>query len=703
MSRSSSGGLGPARGTGLESRVLAWLAAHMLAGQPLSDRWAPGGATVTSIGGQTARPIDDVGALTSVEGHLLIQAKTRLERGRVESSELAKAIRQVVTQYREGIPANPEDGTALRAVDPDRDRLLIVTDIEAPLTTRDGLIVAAEALGELPDSLPFTDVGNNENVVEGRKILLDHLRREWKTLYGAKPTDADLRGLLRVLRFVVVDLRDDGTDHGRALQLLGQVVTDASSAMAAWRVLTTRCHELAERNHWMRDDRLRQKLASDGVALGPRQPTSTVSQPEPVPPVFRFPRRSMLEPSEPKIGVGEGNAAWTHRFHTAYNALNGPMQLGEATSGVETHGPGVAQHFGAVWVQDGWVLTALPGHLPIAIVDSIWNAIQDATASGVADLGLPSLDSTVPAGSRIIGPQAQEVRLTGGARGAGRLTRPAPDAAWTWQPDVVMSMDGIRLSRHWTPQVDQFDLRVRVAVTMPWNAPGQHISIAPEGRSRLEARLPGSGFASLMAALSASRGEKLEPGPWQASLRPRSQSLYSAVYVSTVGATANGSALLAEVRVTTPNAMQTYPVAFAELQIDYDLWGNALGLPSEGQVPRATVAELAAILDAAWQTAAEIAPLIVTPDPVLMPLAAVPTAEFHIQPCPRADDLSVTLDGLADLDAFGPSTFGPVPEMCVALTASLALSEAERHDWVRKSLVHVAHAFGYIAATETTI
>ena len=70
--------------------MLAWFAAHMLATQPLSDRWAPADATIAAVGGQTARPIDDIGALISVGGHLFIQAKTPPSRsGQIGEQELA--------------------------------------------------------------------------------------------------------------------------------------------------------------------------------------------------------------------------------------------------------------------------------------------------------------------------------------------------------------------------------------------------------------------------------------------------------------------------------------------------------------------------------------------------------------------------------------------------------------------------------------
>ena len=695
MSRSSSGGLGPARGTGLESRLLAWLAAHMLAGQPLSDRWAPGGATITAIGGQTARPIDDVGAVTSADGHLLIQAKTRLTLGTTKESPLAKAIRQVVHQYREGIPADPEDGTKLRAVDPNRDRLLIVTDHSAPAAVQEGLNVAADQLSELAHSLPFTDVGNSQKVTRGRDVLLGHLRREWEQLYGAPPLDADLRGILRVLRFAVVDLRDDGRDRVTAQHLLERAAPDGEQyAPTSWGDLTARCHELAEHNFWLRAVRLRQKIASDLARRPHRNRTRDTA-------LFRS-GHDETATGESRVGVGQGIPSWTRRFQAAFNAVNGPVRLGEPVGFVEDYGPGVAQYFSGARLEQDWVLTAVPEHQPVAVAGSIWSALEEAPG-GVVELGLPTLDRSVPASSRILGKEVQEVRLTRGTRGAGRLVRLTPEADWTWQPEITTSMNEVRLSRHWTPDRDEFTLRVRVAVTLPWNRSERELPITAEGRARLASRLPDSRLRNVMSVLSARRGGSVAPGAWHSSTRERTQSLYKAVYRAEV-ATNHGPALAAEVKVTGPSSLQTHPVVFAELQLERGLWDEVQGMP-RGEPQALNVSELVDIVEAAWQTAAEIAPLAFSSNPERLTLVGAPTVEFHIQPfahslSPTSGYTSASLTDEVDLSGFGTSTHGPVPEMCVALTAPLALTDEERLHSTRKALVHVAHAFGYIDASE---
>jgi hypothetical protein len=269
MSRSSSGGQGPARGSGLESRILAWLGSYMLAGRPLPDPWAPAESGLTAVGGQTGRPVDDIGAITVSGGQILIQSKAGLELGSTESSALGEALRQVVHQYLGGIPSDPENGTVRRPVDPARDRLVIMTDHSGPATVRTGLVKAVAALAELPDEVAFDELQGDKDLLHARDVLLGHLRREWQSVRSIAPRDADLRGLLRVLRVVAVGLDDEDAQRERAVLCLERVLHEPSKAPAAWLALTTRCHELAEHKHWARVNALRERLKNAQVVFGP--------------------------------------------------------------------------------------------------------------------------------------------------------------------------------------------------------------------------------------------------------------------------------------------------------------------------------------------------------------------------------------------------------------------------------------------------
>jgi hypothetical protein len=122
-SRSSSGGAAAAGGVGFEAQCLAWTAAHLLAEQRLPE-WATGGRVV-GVGGQTARPVDDIGALTEEGGWVQVQAKKGLSLGTKPDSPLGEALAQVVEAAHKGVPQRPPS-EGVRPLDPEIDCLLIL-------------------------------------------------------------------------------------------------------------------------------------------------------------------------------------------------------------------------------------------------------------------------------------------------------------------------------------------------------------------------------------------------------------------------------------------------------------------------------------------------------------------------------------------------------------------------------------------------
>src|SRR5262245_1791640 len=130
MSRSSAGGAAVAGGIRHEARCLAWAAAYMLAEEPLPS-WAMG-RRVTAVGAQTERAVDDIAILTDADGWVPVQAKKGMRLDRAERSAIADALGQFIDLDAEGVPAGRADPNRLRALDPERDRVLILTDESAP-------------------------------------------------------------------------------------------------------------------------------------------------------------------------------------------------------------------------------------------------------------------------------------------------------------------------------------------------------------------------------------------------------------------------------------------------------------------------------------------------------------------------------------------------------------------------------------------
>jgi hypothetical protein len=264
---SSSGGLGPVRGTALEARVLAWLACYLLADRRLPQEWMTS-AEVSAVGGQTGREVDDLGGVTKRGGYLLIQSKKRLGLGVTPTSPLGQALRQVVAQFLHGVPADPEDGTAVRELDPSRDRLIVVTDEIAPGHVKKGLVDAVDRLACLPSELPFADLDGDADFVKARDVVLGHLRREWTTQRGELPTDAALRPLLKVLRVRVAALVEGGREWDQAMRLLEEVLANQAQSRAAWAALVTQCVTYAEKRLWAVRSAVADDLAHQEIYLG---------------------------------------------------------------------------------------------------------------------------------------------------------------------------------------------------------------------------------------------------------------------------------------------------------------------------------------------------------------------------------------------------------------------------------------------------
>lgn len=267
QARSSVGGAATARGVGLEGRAVAWLASHALAHRALPAEWAPGDP-VTAVGGQTARTVDDIGAMTEQDGHILIQSKQNLHLGTTSTSRFADVTRQVVNQAREGVP---DDAGHVRSLDPIKDRLVILVDAESPRSVRVDLAAVVSRLATMPASIPFADAATNKGEHQALRLLLDNLRRDWQSKKGVPPSSAELRAILRPLRIVSVDLVEGGRDRSVAEDLLRTVLHNPTdeSVRGAWNTLAIIGQDLAERQAWTHPAVLIDDLRRAGYHIGP--------------------------------------------------------------------------------------------------------------------------------------------------------------------------------------------------------------------------------------------------------------------------------------------------------------------------------------------------------------------------------------------------------------------------------------------------
>jgi hypothetical protein len=265
MGRSSAGGSRVVGGVRHEARCLAWAAVHMLTEDPLPD-WASG-RRVVSVGGQTNRPVDDVGLVTDIGGWVTIQAKKGMRIDRSAGAGLGDALRQLVEIDEVGVPDGA--GEALRPLDPDRDLVLILSDDSAPRTVNANLSPVLNRLRVLPRTVPLADAAPTKKQQEAFEVLKDQLSRCWNERWARDMTDAEFRRLTSVLSIHAIRIADDGEDYATILVKLRDLAGDAADAVELWKALLLEGQRLAEERQHVDRHELVKILDAQGIVLRP--------------------------------------------------------------------------------------------------------------------------------------------------------------------------------------------------------------------------------------------------------------------------------------------------------------------------------------------------------------------------------------------------------------------------------------------------
>ena len=266
MRRSSAGGTRTAGGVGHEGRCLAWAAAYMLTEESV-PRWASG-RRVAGVGGQTNRPVDDVGLVTDEGGWVTIQAKKGMRVDKRPGGGLGEAVRQLIEIDEAGVPEGPSG--ILRPLEPGRDLVLILSDDSAAQTVNRNLAPVVSRLRDLLPDVPVTEAAPNRDQAEALGALKAQLERCWKERWARDLTDADFRRLTRVLSVRALRIAEDGEDYATTVRvMLRDLAGDATSAETLWKALLTEGQRLAEERAYLGRDGLIKILDAQGIVLRP--------------------------------------------------------------------------------------------------------------------------------------------------------------------------------------------------------------------------------------------------------------------------------------------------------------------------------------------------------------------------------------------------------------------------------------------------
>lgn len=262
------GGAATAGGMDFQHSVSAWLAVLMLAEKDAVIRWhLPTGTTLDWLRCETEQPIDDIMAGTSTGGLIFIQAKKTLSLSANEGSPFASAVDQCVRQIisMRDKPTGPRPWD--REIDPIRDYFVIATSPDSPkaITSHAGKMLAR--LRGLVPGMALTDAAQNADEQAVLAALTANVNTSWQRAAGAAPSEEELRQLLKLVRFEVLDVMG-GKDEARAKQVLkASVLDDADQADAVWSQLVRICSELASGRSGMDRPELQTRLLGQGIRL----------------------------------------------------------------------------------------------------------------------------------------------------------------------------------------------------------------------------------------------------------------------------------------------------------------------------------------------------------------------------------------------------------------------------------------------------
>ena len=200
---------------------------------------------MVAVGGQTNRPVDDVGLVTDEGGWVTIQAKKGMRVDRRPGGGLGEALRQLVEIYELGVPDSTTE--ALRPLEPDRDLVLILSDDSAPSTVNANLAPMVNRLRELPVDVPLADAAPNKSQRGAFEVLKYHLGERWKDRWAREITDTEFRRLASLLSVRALRIAEDGEDYATVRVMLRDLAGNVTAAETLWKALTPEGQRLAAR------------------------------------------------------------------------------------------------------------------------------------------------------------------------------------------------------------------------------------------------------------------------------------------------------------------------------------------------------------------------------------------------------------------------------------------------------------------------
>ena len=268
LARQGAGGAAGAGGSNYQARVAAWVAAHLLAENPLPLGHLEAVPVVLLC--QADQPVDDIVVETRASGSLLFQAKRDLTFSLSAGAEFWKVLDEFVRQAaacRKGAAGALPAG---RALDGARDALILVTSRKPASSKFTALGKALNRLRSLPPSRGLAAAATSAAQVEALRDVSKALRVLWRQHFARAASGADLRGLLSLIHILQLDVgRLDPAETDAINALEGRVFLRRRDAKAGWRVLVQVAADLFEQRGGVDARLLEQRLSGFALRSAP--------------------------------------------------------------------------------------------------------------------------------------------------------------------------------------------------------------------------------------------------------------------------------------------------------------------------------------------------------------------------------------------------------------------------------------------------
>jgi hypothetical protein len=263
--RGSSGGAAASAGPEFQARVAAFFGVAMLCEQLAPAPFdLPEGVRLVAVRCEVDAAVDDVHLATSDAGRVALQAKNRVTASESETSDLAKALTQIVNAFldaRDGVDANGP-------LSAHRDRLVLACGPGSSASVRRALPNLLQRLREHPPAGPDELALTNKDERTIWPIVLTHLRRVFTARENTGPTPDELIALLSLMRVREFEFDGAARDTEAAKTALAStVLANPAQAELAWQQTVALMLNAAAGRRSLRREALAQRVAAAGIEL----------------------------------------------------------------------------------------------------------------------------------------------------------------------------------------------------------------------------------------------------------------------------------------------------------------------------------------------------------------------------------------------------------------------------------------------------